>query len=213
MVAQAPVFIGIYQALRKLTDVPGDVAKELAAAAKGTGATVLDLAQQRGFVPRMPFLGLGDLAHPAKSSIAGILLIALMTLAQLVTTRQLNPGTTDQQRRLQMMMPFMFIFLFIGFPAGLVLYWATQSLYQLVQQLVMTRDMRKDSGGWRSLIPSLPGRSATKRPQRKEPKRAPVPVPASAAVSSTTAFEDAEARRILAEKRARRRRRKKKRRR
>lgn len=211
LVAQAPVFIGIYQALQKLTSVPGDVAKELAPIAKRTGSTVLDIAQGRGIVPEMPFLGLGDLAHPAKSSIAGILLIAIMTLAQLVTTRQLNPGTTDQQRRLQMLMPFMFIFLFISFPAGLVLYWATQSLYQLVQQMIMTRDMRKDTGGWRSLFRwKPPGRTG---PARKEPKRAPVPVAATAsAPAGAGGFSDAETRRVLAEKRRRRRRKKKKRR-
>lgn len=191
MVAQMPVFIAMYQALQSL--------------AKGGHA--------------MPFLGLGSLTAPARASIAGWLLIVLMTLAQLFTTLQLNPGQTDQQKRLQLMMPLIFVFMFMGFPAALVLYWATQSIYQLVQQIIMTRDMRKEAGGWRSLIPFLQ-KPKGKPGQRPKPQQQMAPKPEKPQVSASPAVAVASGagpidvlanRRQLEEKRQRRRRNKKRR--
>jgi YidC/Oxa1 family membrane protein insertase len=185
MVAQMPVFIGMYQGLRQLPHVA------------------------------MPFLGLGDLRNPANTSVAGWLLIVLMTLAQLFTTMQLNPGQTDSQKRMQLIMPLFFVFIFMKFPAALVLYWATQSLYQLVQQIIMTRDMRKDAGGWRALLPwhKPDPKSVPKAPREPKPQvRAPAPALASSpSVPASSAFDPLAARRSIDEKRARRRRNKKKR--
>jgi YidC/Oxa1 family membrane protein insertase len=178
MIAQMPVFMAMFYTIRDLRPPGG-----------------------------MPFLGLGDLRTRAISSAAGILLIALMTLAQLISTRQLNPGQTDQQRRMQMMLPFVFVIFMINFPSALVLYWATQNTYQLVQQIVMMRgdpDRRLKLDFW-----PFKRRRAKARP----PKRALQPQPAAVpAVAGAPGLPDAEARRILAEKRRRRRRKKKKRR-
>ncbi len=185
MIAQMPVFIAMYQVIQKLKPPGG-----------------------------MPFLGIAELTEPARSSVGGWLLIAAMTGAQLLSTRQLNPGTTDQQRRLQMLMPFMFIFLFMGFPAALVLYWATQSTYQLVQQIVMTRGTPGAGLDLKSLWPFKKGPDQRKRPAKKVEKvsqpvaQAALPVAGGGGLGSAD-----EARRVLAEKRARRRRRKKKKRR
>jgi membrane protein insertase Oxa1/YidC/SpoIIIJ len=163
----------------------------------------------------MSFLGLGDLATPANTSIAGWSLLALMTLTQFFSTRQLNPGGTDQQRRMQMLLPFFFVFIMIRFPAALVLYWATQNLYQFTQQMVMLR-------GWN------PSHWFTKHPPERAPKTkkpppapAPVPPPTPAPAAGPTqtfgsavgAFGGLDARRDLSEKRKRRRRKKRKRRR
>ncbi|MGH2760067.1 MAG: YidC/Oxa1 family membrane protein insertase [Actinomycetota bacterium] len=180
MIAQAPVFIAMYQVIQKLNPPGG-----------------------------MPLLGLAELTEPARSSVGGWLLIAVMTIAQLLTTRQLNPGTTDQQRRLQMMMPVLFIFLFMGFPAGLVLYWSTQSLYQLIQQVIMTRNVPGAGLRLRELWP-FGGSGDGKQKQRQKPQ--PRPQVAVPAVAGASGFEDADSRRALAEKRRRRRRKKKKRR-
>jgi len=192
MIAQMPVFIAMYYAIRELKPPGG-----------------------------MPFL-LVDLTDKANSAVGGWLLIALMTAAQLLSTRQLNPGQTDQQRRLQMLMPLMFIFLFMGFPAALVLYWATQSTYQLVQQIIMTRDMRQGQPWWRPLWPfgdtsKAPTRKKPSKEKEKVRQRVPdVPEPAASAtpaLAGGSASDFAHQRRDIAEKRARRRRKKKKRRR
>ncbi len=221
MIAQMPVFIGMYQALRNLTTVTKAMAKQVNPSGKLGTVAVLNAAQARGLVPEMPFIGLGDLAHPANTSVAGWLLIAWMTIAQLLSTRQLNPGQTDQQRRLQMLMPLVFVLLFLRFPAALVLYWATQSTYQLVQQMVMTRDMRVGQPWWRPLWPfgdsSKPGKKKPVKEKPKIPQRVPdVPEQASSvtpALTGTSTPDFARERRDIAEKRARRRRKKKKRRR
>lgn len=187
MVAQMPVFIAMFYTIR-------------------------DLARVRGL--EMPFLGLADLTVAANKSVGGWLLIVVMTLTQLLTTRQLNPGQTDQQKRLQMMLPFLFIFLFMSFPAALVLYWATQNLYALVQQMIMTRNVPGAGLRLGSLWPF--GRRRDQGKRSKVKAQAPVQAQAAAAPSLPLAggsgLPDAEARRVLAEKRRRRRRKKKKRR-
>lgn len=189
MIAQAPVFMAMYFAIREI---------------RGVG--------------EMPFLGLADLTDRASSTVGGWLLIVLMTLAQLLSTRQLNPGQTDQQKRMQMLMPIMFVFLFMSFPVALVLYWTTSNLYQLVQQIVMTRDMRKPGGGWRSLVGLIPAEAKKpngkakreKREEKPQVKRTAVAVAEPAAAPSVSA-DPLAARRTLDEKRQRRRRKKKKR--
>ncbi len=188
MIAQAPVFMAMYYAMR-------------------------DLKPEGG----MPFLGLADLTEKANSSVGGWLLIVVMTLAQLISTRQLNPGQTDQQRRMQMLMPVMFIFLFMSFPAALVLYWATQSTYQLVQQIIMTRDMRAPGSGWRGILglsgtrpPVKQGAKTTSRRDEKpqvRPPKAQAPAPAESPQKTLDALAS---RRDFDEKRDQRRRRRKK---
>lgn len=189
MIAQMPVFIAMYQVISKLDPTGG-----------------------------MPFLGLGDLRTKASGSAAGILLLVLMTLAQLISTRQLNPGQTEQQRRMQMLLPLVFVFLFLNFPAALVLYWATQSTYQLVQQLIMTRGTAQAGLNLPKVWPFKRGSDQRKRgkkddrprkaPERPQPERAQAPALLGA---GGPGIDDA-GRRALAEKRRRRRRKKKKRR-
>jgi YidC/Oxa1 family membrane protein insertase len=204
MVAQAPVLFAMYSALNNF-DPPGG----------------------------MPFLGLGDLTDKVGSSAVGWLLIVVMTATSFLSTRMLNVGQTDAQRRMQLILPLLFVFFFINYPAALMLYWTTQTVYQYVQQLVMTRDQRVS--GWRGLLglqtsdatagkrPKGDGRPARKgretppraeKPQVTAPDKAPEPARAMAAAGgSRPAFDALAARRDLEDKRARRRRNKKKRRR
>jgi YidC/Oxa1 family membrane protein insertase len=49
--------------------------------------------------------------------------------------QKMAPAVGDpMQRRMMMMLPVVFTFLFLGFPSGLVLYWLTNNLLTLVQQ-------------------------------------------------------------------------------
>ena len=202
MVAQMPVLFAMYGALNGL--------------GKTAGA--------------MPFLGLGDLKTKVGQSVAGWLLVVIMTAASFLSTRMLNVGQTDSQRRMQLIMPLFFVFIFINYPAALMLYWTTQTVYQYVQQLIMTRDQREK--GWRGILgiksPDARGQGPKKsrngaqrpapkkeKPQVKPEVRAPEPKePAVAMAGGTKGSYDALAsRRDLEEKRQRRRRNKKKRRR
>jgi YidC/Oxa1 family membrane protein insertase len=62
--------------------------------------------------------------------------MATMYLTQLMTPMV---GMDPMQKRIMQIMPLAFGFLFAFFPAGLVLYWATNGLLGLLQQWVITR--------------------------------------------------------------------------
>ncbi len=243
MLLQFPILIAMYGALRRFTAIPIDELKKLGSYAVKHHITLVEsakklkinapqdkleqiwtyatkhhesavqAAQHLHIVQRMPFFGLGDLANHASATIAGWLLIAVYVVLTLVSTLQFNMGQTEQQKRMQLLMPLFFVVFFIRYPAALLLYWATQQLYQFVQQTVMTRDMRKESGGgWRSIIPGLQQKRSntkTRTPRPEKQLRPAVAVPSGA--SSPT--ENFTSRRDLEEKRRRRRSRKKKKRR
>lgn len=143
-IAQFPVLIAMYYAIPKLKAI-----------ADGN----------------MPFLGLGNLANNASDSIAGILLLALMTATSLLSARQLKSGQNPQQDRMMMLLPLVFIVFMWNFPAALVLYWTTQNVYQLVQQTIMLR------GKPPALPPSEPKRADVKRAndRRRDERRGSSP--------------------------------------
>ncbi|TAM46379.1 MAG: membrane protein insertase YidC [Acidobacteria bacterium] len=78
-----------------------------------------------------------DLAAKDPTYITPILMTASMVLQQ-----RMAPQTGDPaQRRMFMLMPFIFGFMFMSFPAGLVLYWLVNNLFTIGQQLLTERMM------------------------------------------------------------------------
>jgi len=64
------------------------------------------------------------------------LLMGITMFAQ----QRLNPAPPDpMQARIMMALPFVFTFLFLFFPAGLVLYWFVNNLLSIAQQWVITK--------------------------------------------------------------------------
>ena len=64
------------------------------------------------------------------------ILMGLTMFAQ----QKLNPAPPDpMQARIMMALPFVFTFLFLFFPSGLVLYWFVNNLLSIAQQWVITR--------------------------------------------------------------------------
>ena len=58
----------------------------------------------------------------------------------MLAQQRLNPAPPDpMQARIMMALPFVFTFLFLFFPAGLVLYWFVNNLLSIAQQWVITR--------------------------------------------------------------------------
>ena len=52
----------------------------------------------------------------------------------------MTPAVGDPtQRRMMMLMPVMFTFMFINFPSGLVLYWLVNNLLTIAQQYVLVK--------------------------------------------------------------------------
>ncbi len=92
-----------------------------------------------------PFFGwIQDLSAKDPYYITPILMTATMWLQQ-----KLAPQVGDpQQQRMMRMLPFVFGFMFLNFPSGLVLYWLTNNVLTIVQQEVTFRLLgERKSGG------------------------------------------------------------------
>lgn len=58
--------------------------------------------------------------------------------------QKLNPQPTDpMQAKIMGMLPFIFTFMFLWFPAGLVLYWVTNNTLSILQQYIITKQIEK----------------------------------------------------------------------
>lgn len=78
---------------------------------------------------------LQDLSAPDPYYITPLLMGASMFLSQKMT-----PSTADPaQQRVMMIMPIVFTFMFLGFPSGLVLYWLTNNILSIVQQVATNK--------------------------------------------------------------------------
>jgi YidC/Oxa1 family membrane protein insertase len=86
-----------------------------------------------------------DLSAPDRLMIMGYsvpVLVILMTIVSFLLQRMTPMATADpSQQRMMMFMPIMFAFMFYRLASGMVLYWLTSSLVQLVQQVYINRRM------------------------------------------------------------------------
>jgi YidC/Oxa1 family membrane protein insertase len=124
MIAQIPIFYGLYLAL--------SVSVEL------QGATFLCFGRIFGVD-----LWICDLANQDPTYVLPVLMGLTMFIQQKMT-----PMTGDpRQAKMMLIMPFVFTFMFINLPAGLVLYWTVSNVLQIMQQWYMDRP--KARGGTR----------------------------------------------------------------
>ena len=114
MLLQLPVFIGLYN-------------------------TLLNAIELR----HSPFaLWVTDLSSPERLVIAGqpIPMLAIAMGVSMLVQQWMTPAAGDPtQRRMMMLMPVMFTFMFINFPSGLVLYWLVNNLLTIAQQYVLVK--------------------------------------------------------------------------
>ena len=133
MVIQIPIFFGLYRAIMLLST---------------SGAGLWDQG----------FLWLPSLAHPDPCHILPI----LAGLFQFVQTQMMRPAnqpkSTDPQQAMMNsvmnIMPLTVVFFGWNFASGPVIYWATQSVYSVVQQWFITGwgNLHK----WAPFLPELP---------------------------------------------------------
>jgi hypothetical protein len=93
---------------------------------------------------KSPFLWLPSLGQPDVLHFPGItftipgLLLLVMTLSSFLSQRMATMPTEDPQQQAMMrsmaFMPLMYLFFFLGTPAGLVLYWLTSNVFSMFQQ-------------------------------------------------------------------------------
>ena len=112
---QLPVFFGLYQAL----------------------LTSIEL-RHAPFITYLPFtdkLWLADLSAKDPFYIPPIIMGLTMFLQQ----RMSPPATDPTQQKIMMFLPLIFTVLFLGFPAGLVIYWLVNNILSIFQQWLMMR--------------------------------------------------------------------------
>jgi YidC/Oxa1 family membrane protein insertase len=119
MVLQFPVFIGLYNAL----------------------STPIELRHA-------PFLWVKDLSRPDWESLPfelagwqlGVPVLTILMGASMFLQQWMMPMAGDpMQRRLMMLMPLLFTFLFVSFPAGLTVYWLVNNVLSIGQQYWINR--------------------------------------------------------------------------
>ena len=119
MVLQFPVFIGLYNAL----------------------STPIELRHA-------PFLWIKDLSRPDWQSLPftlgdwhlGIPILTILMGASMFLQQWMTPSAGDpNQRKMMLLMPLMFTFMFVSFPAGLTVYWLVNNVLSIVQQYWINR--------------------------------------------------------------------------
>jgi YidC/Oxa1 family membrane protein insertase len=152
MVAQLPVFLGLYFTLRK--NLRPDICPAVQRAYQQTyamahhvslhaaaGHTTPCLNPTYSHLPHSGagFLFINDLTNKATGA-ALIVLIVLYVGSQMGYTLLMSAPTMDKtQRNLMMFLPLIFVAIIINFPAGLIMYWVTTNLLMILQQYVIRR--------------------------------------------------------------------------
>ncbi|MGA2090750.1 MAG: membrane protein insertase YidC [Endomicrobiales bacterium] len=72
------------------------------------------------------------------------LLPLIMGIGMFFQQKMMSATTDPTQAKIMYIMPVMFVFMFWGFPAGLVLYWLTNSIVTMIEQMII---MKQDTGG------------------------------------------------------------------
>ena len=123
MVAQVPIFYALYLAL--------SVSVEL------QNATFLCVGTLPSWVPLLggKDLWICDLANYDPTYVLPILMGVTMFIQQKMTPVAGDP----RQAKMMLIMPFIFTFMFLNLPSGLVLYWTVSNILQILQQWYMER--------------------------------------------------------------------------
>jgi len=125
MLAQFPVFIALYYALRNFSHEPA--------------------ADHPGSLSFLHFIP--SIADHTTSHWGGFVLLVVYVLSQMASTLYMSATVDKTQRIIFMLMPLVFVFVIARFPAGLVLYWVTTNLWTVGQGLITRRLVPKTPVG------------------------------------------------------------------
>jgi YidC/Oxa1 family membrane protein insertase len=141
LVAQLPVFIGLFYTLR--TSLRRDICPQLQPGAHlANGHWVVPASAHTH--PCGPHGGAGFLfIHDLTNKATGLTLVVLIVLyvgTQLASSLMMSTPTMDRtQRQIMLLMPLFFVIFIISFPAGLIVYWITTNAWTMGQQYVIRR--------------------------------------------------------------------------
>ncbi|MDE3130129.1 MAG: membrane protein insertase YidC [Acidobacteriota bacterium] len=152
LVAQLPVFIGLYYMLR--TKLRSYICPTVQTAYQHQYAIKNHISLKAAAGQSTPCIGphhehiagAGFLfVHDITSQPTGVTLILLLVLyvgTQLASSLLMQaPGMDKRQQRLMMLIPLVMVVFIIRFPAGLIIYWITTNAWTMTQQYVIRRMM------------------------------------------------------------------------
>ena len=176
LLAQFPIFIGLYYTLRHFSKHP-----PCASHPKQPNFCVShgDFAWLHHFVP--------NIAAHASSHWSGFVLLAIYVVSQLVSTLLMATMMDKTQRTMLLVLPVGFVFFLIKFPTGLVLYWVTTNLWTVGQGLITRRlvarapapvpERRSSRTPKQETAPALQGDGDGAPPRQEEPAVSQQPRP------------------------------------
>jgi YidC/Oxa1 family membrane protein insertase len=148
MALQFPVFIALYYMLRQSLRVDVCQGVQTAAQTKYAAAHHITLAAAHSYTvacshlgnyPSASFLFIKDIT----ATPTGVTLIALLVLyagtTMASTLLMSQPGMQGSQKWMMVLMPLVFVFFIVRFPAGLMVYWITTNLWTMGQGLFLRR--------------------------------------------------------------------------
>ncbi len=141
LVAQLPVFIGLYYMLRSSLRV--DICPQLQPGAHLVNGKWEGISKAHtvacGPHNGAQFLFIPDLTNRATGAVLVVLLI-LYVGTQLASSLMMSSPTMDKtQRQIMLFLPLIFVFIIINFPAGVIVYWITTNAWTMAQQYVIKR--------------------------------------------------------------------------
>ncbi|MEO8604346.1 MAG: membrane protein insertase YidC [bacterium] len=123
MVLQIPVFVGLYNALLNAVEL--------------RHAPFIGWIHDLSAPDRLGTFQLPYVHHP------GIPVLTLVMGGSMLLQQWMTPSAADPaQQRAMMIMPIVFTFMFMNFPAGLTLYWLVNNCLTIAQQYTMLRNKR-----------------------------------------------------------------------
>jgi YidC/Oxa1 family membrane protein insertase len=169
LVAQLPVFVGLYYTLR--TRLREDICPGLQAAFRHAYAAHHQIPLHQAAGRTVACHGLNGSSwlfiHDLTSTAGGLTLVVLIVLyvgTQLASSLMMRAPAMDQtQRWLLLVLPLLFVILIVEFPAGLILYWITTNVWTMGQQWVIRRRL----GPVGPVAPAAPGPSPGGRDGRR----------------------------------------------
>ncbi len=183
LILQLPVFIALYEVLRKYVITPpimlvGNVFTSGSAISKLLPAG----ANTSYFFSKTGFLWIKNLSDSTITADPFWILIILMALTTWYSQKQVM--SDPRQQKIMLIMPFLMAFIAIRLPAGVVLYWIVTNVLQIAQQWAVARSDKKklDKEG---IAPPVKAPPAGKR--GKQPAGKPGAVPAGKAGKGTPA--------------------------
>jgi len=160
MFAQIPIFFGFYSMLRHAVELRGQ-----------SFMWVDDLSMPDTIVNfdlpfSLPFLGPN----------LPINLLPILMMVTMFLQMQLTPKTGDaMQRRIFMLMPFMFFFFCYNFASALALYWTTQNIFSIGQTWWMQRqpevELQKKDPSKKGFMQKLAAKAEEAQKLQKQGKR------------------------------------------